>query len=91
MSRPDPIELQMRTRQMRVQAAEQTGRVRWFNAEKGYGFIEPDGGGEDVFVRHSQIDGEGFRSLDPGQRVAFRATSDGRGPRAFDVRPADAA
>lgn len=91
MPRSEPIDLQMRTRQMRVQATQQTGSVRWFNAEKGYGFIEPDAGGDDVFVRHSQIDGEGFRSLDPGQRVTFRVTSDGRGPRAFDVRPAEAA
>ena len=65
------------------------GRVRWFTPEKGYGFIEPDHGGEDVFVRYSAIDGDGFRELREGQRVTFLASDDGRGPRALDVRTAD--
>lgn len=48
-----------------------TGTVKWFNEEKGYGFITPDGGGDDVFVHHSQIQAEGFRKLDEGQKVEY--------------------
>ena len=88
MSNREAIDLQMRTQHLRVVAEEHTGRVRWFSAEKGYGFIEPHGGGEDVFVRHSSIDTEGFRALDPGQDVVYRVSDDGRGPRAIQVRPA---
>lgn len=66
----------------------QHGQVRWFSREKGYGFLIPDDGGEDVFVRFSSIAGEGFRCLDAGQRVSFVLGDDGRGPRADDVRPA---
>ena len=47
------------------------GAVKWFNAEKGYGFIAQDGGGADVFVHYSAIDTQGYRSLDEGQRVEF--------------------
>ena len=47
------------------------GTVKWFNGEKGFGFIAQDGGGPDVFVHYSQIDGAGFRNLDEGQRVEF--------------------
>lgn len=65
---------------------EVEGRVRWFSQAKGYGFIEPDGGGDDVFVRHSSIAGEGFRSLEEGQRVRFLRASDHRGPQAVRVR-----
>lgn len=82
----DPYDVQMHTRELRVTDDELTGEVRWFSDEKGYGFIEPDDGSEDVFVRHSSIEREGFRSLDAGQRVAFSRTSDGRGPRALTVR-----
>jgi CspA family cold shock protein len=88
MAESDALELQRRTQHLRVVAPEHTGEVRWFSAEKGYGFIAPDTGGEDVFVRHSSIHSDGFRSLDPGQRVAFRVSDDGRGPRAVEVRPA---
>lgn len=49
----------------------ETGTVKWFNNDKGYGFIEPDGGGKDVFVHHSNIDARGFRQLFEGQRVEF--------------------
>lgn len=69
-------------------APEATGAVRWFSDEKGYGFIAPDDGSEDVFVRFSAIDGDGFRALAAGQRVRFRIASDARGPRALDVRSA---
>jgi CspA family cold shock protein len=63
------------------------GTVKWFNAEKGYGFIEIDGGGADVFVHHSKIDMDGYRSLDEGQRVDFEVTQGDKGPQAENVRP----
>ncbi|OMQ14696.1 hypothetical protein A7K94_0214745 [Modestobacter sp. VKM Ac-2676] len=64
------------------------GTVRWFNAEKGFGFIEPDGGGEDVFVHFSAIaDDSGYRSLDEGQRVEFSASPGDRGLQADNVQP----
>ena len=50
------------------------GTVKWFNAEKGFGFISPDGGDADVFVHHSQIQTNGYRSLDENQRVEFEVT-----------------
>lgn len=83
----DPI-LQRRTGEIRIQPAIRvSGTVRWFSAEKGYGFLVPDDGSEDVFVRYSSIDGEGFRTLDADQRVTFEVGDDGRGPRAKAVRP----
>ena len=66
------------------------GTVKWFSAEKGYGFITPDDGTRDVFVHFSGIAGEGHRSLDEGQRVSFTAEDGDKGPRAVDVEPADA-
>lgn len=84
---PSDADLQMLTRELpALSSDESTGAVRWFSAEKGYGFITPDDGSEDVFVRFSSIEREGFRSLDPGQHVRFRRTTDARGPRAADVR-----
>jgi cold shock protein len=65
-----------------------TGVVRWFSLEKGYGFIAPDDGSEDVFVRFSSLAGDGFRQLDEGQRVSYELSDDGRGPRALEVEPA---
>jgi CspA family cold shock protein len=50
------------------------GTVKWFNGEKGYGFIAPDEGGEDVFVHYSSIEGSGFRSLEEGERVSYEPT-----------------
>jgi len=64
-----------------------SGRVRWFSAEKGYGFIAPVEGGEDVFVRYSAIEADGFRALETGTEVNFLVSSDARGPRAVAVRP----
>ena len=61
------------------------GSVKWFNAEKGYGFIAVDGG-EDVFVHYSAIQGDGYRSLDEGQRVEFEITQGQKGPQADQVR-----
>ncbi|RXS99699.1 cold-shock protein [Ammoniphilus sp. CFH 90114] len=62
----------------------QTGTVKWFNAEKGFGFIEREGG-DDVFVHFSAITGDGFKSLDEGQRVQFDVEKGQRGPQATNV------
>jgi CspA family cold shock protein len=62
------------------------GTVKWFNAEKGYGFIAQDGGGPDVFVHYSAIASDGYRSLDEGQRVEFEVTQGQKGPQAESVR-----
>jgi cold shock protein len=64
------------------------GTVKWFNAEKGFGFITPDGGGPDVFVHHSAIQTTGYRSLDENQRVSFEITQGAKGPQAEQVKPA---
>jgi CspA family cold shock protein len=65
-----------------------TGTVKWFNAEKGFGFIAPDGGGADVFVHLSAISGSGYKSLDEGQKVTFEVTQGQKGPQADKVVPA---
>jgi CspA family cold shock protein len=66
-----------------------TGTVKWFNAEKGYGFIAQEDG-PDVFVHYSAIETDGFRTLQEGQRVQFEVESgkNGKGPQAAKVRPA---
>src|SRR3954453_12958708 len=64
-----------------------TGTVKWFNAEKGYGFISQDDGGADVFVHFSAIATSGYRSLDENQRVEFEVTQGQKGPQAENVRP----
>jgi len=61
------------------------GTVKWFNGEKGYGFISVDGGGADVFVHYSEINGSGFRTLDEGQRVSFEVTQGPKGLQAANV------
>ncbi len=63
------------------------GTVKWFNAEKGFGFITPDGGGSDVFVHYSEIQANGFRSLDENQRVEFEIGQGTKGPQAQGVHP----
>jgi CspA family cold shock protein len=63
------------------------GTVKWFNGEKGFGFIAPDEGGPDVFVHYSAIAAEGYRSLDEAQRVEYSVTQGPKGPQAEQVRP----
>jgi CspA family cold shock protein len=63
-----------------------TGTVKWFNNDKGYGFITPEDGGKDLFVHHTGIAGEGFKSLAEGARVEFEATEGPKGPQATNVR-----
>lgn len=65
-----------------------TGKVKWFNESKGYGFIEPDGGGRDVFVHYSAIQGEGYKTLSEGQPVDFEITQGDKGPQAANVSKA---
>lgn len=62
-----------------------TGVVKWFSNEKGYGFITPEGGGKDVFVHHSAVQGEGYKTLDEGQRVQFEVTQGPKGEQAANL------
>jgi CspA family cold shock protein len=63
-----------------------SGNVKWFNADKGYGFITPDEGGKDLFVHFSEISGPGFRSLGEGDRVEFTVGEGAKGPQATQVQ-----
>jgi CspA family cold shock protein len=63
------------------------GIVKWFNSEKGYGFITPDGGGPELFVHYAQIQISGYKSLDEGQRVSFAIEQGPKGPQAMTVTP----
>ena len=63
-----------------------TGTVKWFNDEKGFGFITPDDGSQDVFVHHSSIVGDGYRSLDEGAKVSYESEASDKGPRATNVQ-----
>ncbi len=64
------------------------GTVKWFSDEKGYGFISPDDGGEDLFVHHTGIEGSGFKTLEEGSKVTYEATQGRKGPQAEQVKPA---
>lgn len=64
-----------------------TGTVKWFNGDKGYGFIAQDDGGPDVFVHFSAIAGSGHRNLEEGQKVTFETNSGPKGPQAGNVQP----
>ena len=66
-----------------------SGTVKWFNDAKGFGFIEPDGGGKDLFVHYSNISSNGFKTLPEGARVEFEAREGTKGPEAVDVQVAE--
>ncbi len=66
----------------------QTGIVKWFNDTKGYGFITPDGGGEDLFAHFSEIKASGFKTLKENQRVTFEVTTGPKGKQAANIQPA---
>jgi CspA family cold shock protein len=62
-----------------------TGTVKWFNDEKGFGFIASDDGGRDLFVHHSSINSDGYRSLSEGTKVSFEEEAGPKGPKAINV------
>lgn len=64
-----------------------TGTVKWFSDDKGFGFITPDEGSKDLFVHHTGISGDGYKSLAEGAKVEYQAESGDKGPKAVDVRP----
>ncbi|MBV7485602.1 cold-shock protein [Bordetella sp. BOR01] len=64
----------------------ETGIVKWFNAEKGFGFIMPENGGKDLFAHFSDIESEGFKSLEENQRVSYVASQGAKGPQATKIR-----
>ena len=66
-----------------------TGTVKWFNDSKGFGFITPEGGGKDLFVHFSAIQGQGLKTLMEGQRVAFDVTTGPKGQQASNIRAAE--
>jgi CspA family cold shock protein len=70
-----------------VEVAMPTGTVKWFNDDKGYGFVTPDEAGKDLFVHHSGITGDGFKSLAEGAKVSYEAEATDRGPQAVNVQP----
>jgi cold shock protein len=64
-----------------------TGTVKWFSDDKGFGFVTPDDGGKDLFVHHTGITGDGFRSLTEGTKVSYEEQSSDKGPKAVNVQP----
>ena len=67
-----------------------TGKVKWFNDQKGFGFIAPDAGGKDLFVHYSEVQASGFRSLQEGQAVEYTVAESDKGPKATAVKPIQA-
>jgi CspA family cold shock protein len=72
---------------MIVEVEVATGTVKWFSDDKGFGFITPDEGTKDLFVHHTGIDAQGFKSLEEGTKVSYDAESGDKGPKAVNVRP----
>ncbi len=79
------IAMRPKERERRALENMPQGTVKWFNPDKGYGFIRPDDGGEDLFVHHSGIAGEGFKSLDEGDKVTYEEAQGRKGPQAKNV------
>jgi CspA family cold shock protein len=71
---------------MTQEAAMSTGTVKWFNDDKGFGFITPDDGGKDLFVHQTAINGEGFRTLSEGAKVSYESEEGDKGPKAVNVQ-----
>ena len=63
------------------------GKVKWFNDQKGFGFITPDAGGKDLFVHYSEVQASGFKSLQEGQAVEYTVAESDKGPKATAVKP----
>jgi CspA family cold shock protein len=86
-----PAVVALSTRRVRrtlaVEVNMATGTVKWFNDDKGFGFITPADGGKDLFVHHSDINSDGFRSLQEGAQVNFEVGSGDKGPKALNVTP----
>jgi CspA family cold shock protein len=80
------IEVMLRTRVVKEHQEMPQGTVKWFNAEKGFGFIAPEDGSADVFVHYTEIQGSGFRTLEENQRVEFEVGQSPKGPQATGVR-----
>jgi CspA family cold shock protein len=72
--------------ELKMAQQQQQGTVKWFSTEKGYGFIQPDDGSEDVFVHHTGIAGEGFKSLEEGEKVTYEVREGRKGLQAENVR-----
>ena len=70
----------------REEMSDKTGKVKWFNKLRGYGFISPDDGGQEVFVHYSAIEGDGYRNLHEGEQVVYRVRDVGKGPQAQQVK-----